>query len=62
MKEIALNRSEEYKAKLREHLAKLNGRKMPSEIRAKITAGLIKFNVDTKGKRILVTNINKKKQ
>lgn len=35
MKEIALNRSEEYKAKLREHLAKLNGRKMPSEIRAK---------------------------
>jgi len=58
MKEIALNRSseaappckawgsdEEYKAKLREHLAKLNGRKMPcsahlwwSEIRAKITS------------------------
>lgn len=50
-------KSPEMLAKIRAHLAKLNSREMPSEIRAKISAGMANFNVTTKGKPVLVTNI-----
>lgn len=44
-------------SKLRAHLSVLNSREMPKEIRAKISAGMANFNVTTKSKPVLVTNI-----
>jgi group I intron endonuclease len=49
--------SSEHRTKLIAHLARLNAREMPSEIRAKISKGMATFNVNTKGKPVLVTNI-----
>jgi len=50
-------KSPENLAKIRAHLAELNSREMPSDIRAKISAGMAKFNVSTKGRPVKLTNL-----
>ena len=49
--------TQEQLSKLRAHLSVLNSREMPKDIRAKISAGMANFNVTTKSKPVLVTNI-----
>lgn len=44
--------------KIRNHLKRLNASPFPPETRAKISAGMAKFNILTKGKKVIFTNID----
>jgi hypothetical protein len=50
-------KSPETLAKIRNHLAKLNASPFSPEIRAKISAGMANFNVSTKSKKVIFTDI-----
>lgn len=43
--------------KIRNHLARLNASPFPADIRARISAGMANFNILTKGKKVVFTNI-----
>ena len=47
----------EHLEKTRSHLKKLNSKPFSSEIRARISEGMSNFNILTKGKKIVFTNI-----
>lgn len=47
----------EHLVKLKKNIAKLNASPFPADVRAKITAGMVKFNVLTKSKKVVFTNI-----
>jgi len=51
-------KSPELLIKIRKHLKKLNSKPFAPSVRAKISAGLANFNVSTKGKKVVFTNIN----
>lgn len=47
----------EHLIKIKNNIAKLNASPFPAHVRAKITAGMIKFNVLSKSKKVVFTNI-----
>lgn len=47
----------EHLVKIKNNIAKLNASPFPADVRAKITAAMIKFNVLTKSKKVVFTNI-----
>ena len=47
----------EHLIKIKNNIAKLNASPFPADVRGKITAGMIKFNVLTKSKKVVFTNI-----
>ena len=51
------SKSPETLQKIRSHLKILNSTPFPTSIRAKISAGMAKFNVLTKGKKIVFINL-----
>jgi DNA-binding CsgD family transcriptional regulator len=57
MRIAALNRSEETKSNLINHINKLNTKGFSKEVRARISLGLANLNVVTKSHKTEVTNI-----
>lgn len=53
-------KSPEHLDKIRDHLKKLNSKSFSPEIRSRISKGMANFNILTKGKKVVFTNIETK--